>query len=62
MCGRSGLSVPAGKGRGRVYLFPLSAEISKKDRQIQFEAQIRRIVLAQDFYLTEMAFLGKLEL
>jgi hypothetical protein len=47
---------------GRVYLFPLSAEISKKDRQIQFGAHICRIVLAQDFYLTEMAFLGKLEL
>ncbi len=32
-----------------VYLFPLSAEITKKDRQIRFEAQIGRIVVAQDF-------------
>ena len=45
-----------------VYLFPLSAEISKQDRRIRFEAQIGRIVLAQDFDLTEMEFLGKLEL
>jgi hypothetical protein len=45
-----------------VYLFPLSAEISKSDRRIRFEAQIGRIVFAQDFDLSEMEFLGKLEL
>ena len=45
-----------------VYLFPLSAEISQKDRRIQFEAQIGRIVFSQDFDLSEMEFLGKLEL
>jgi hypothetical protein len=45
-----------------VYLFPLSAEVSKQDRRILFEAQIGRIVLAQDFDLNEMGFLGKLEL
>jgi hypothetical protein len=45
-----------------VYLFPLSAEINKKDRRIRFEAQIGRIVLAQDFDLGEMEFMGKLEL
>ena len=45
-----------------VYLFPLSTEISKQDRRIRFEAQIGRIVLAQDFDLSEMEFLGKLEL
>jgi hypothetical protein len=45
-----------------VYLFPLSAEITRKDRRIQFEAHIGRIVLAQDFDLSEMEFLGKLEL
>jgi len=49
-------------GAAVVYLFPLSAEISKKDRRIQFEAQIGRIVFAQDFDLSEMEFLGKLEL
>jgi hypothetical protein len=45
-----------------VYLFPLSAEISKKDGLIQFAAQIGRIVLAQNFELGEMEFMGKLEL
>ena len=45
-----------------VYLFPLSAEITKKDGRIRFEAQIGRIILAQDFDLSEMEFLGKLEL
>jgi hypothetical protein len=45
-----------------VYLFPLSAEISKKDRQVRFEAQIGRIVVAQTFELSEMEFMGKLEL
>jgi hypothetical protein len=45
-----------------VYLFPLSAEIGKKDRQLQFEAQIGRIVVAQTFELSEMEFMGKLEL
>jgi hypothetical protein len=45
-----------------VYLFPLSAEITKNDRQIQFEAQIGRIVVAQTFELSEMEFMGKLEL
>jgi hypothetical protein len=45
-----------------VYLFPLSAEITKKDRRIQFEAQIGRIVVTRDFELSEMEFVGKLEL
>src|SRR6516225_7888273 len=45
-----------------VYLFPLSAEISKQDRRIRFVAQIGRIVFAQDFDLSEMEFLDKLEL
>jgi hypothetical protein len=45
-----------------VYLFPLSAEIGKKDRQLQFQAQIGRIAVAQTFDLSEMEFMGKLEL
>jgi hypothetical protein len=44
------------------YLFPLSSEISKKDGQIRFEAQIGRIVVSQTFVLSEMEFLGKLEI
>ena len=45
-----------------VYVFPLSAEIVKNDRQVQFEAQIGRIVVNQIFELNEMQFMGKLEL
>jgi hypothetical protein len=45
-----------------VYLFPLSAEITKKDQRIRFEAHIGRIVFAEDFDLSEMEFMGKLEL
>ena len=45
-----------------VYLFPLAAEITKKDRLIRFEAQIGRVVVTQDFELSEMEFVGKLEL
>jgi len=50
------------KGLVVVYLFPLSAEITKKDQRIQFEAQIGRIVFAHNFELSEMDFMGKLEL
>ena len=49
-------------GMVAVYLFPLSAEITKKDRQIQFEAHIGRIALFQNFELGQMEFMGKLEL
>jgi len=45
-----------------VYRFPLSAEISRKDVQVRFEALIGRIVVAQNFELSEMEFMGKLEL
>lgn len=45
-----------------VYLFPLSAEITRKDERIQFEAHIGRIVFTQNFELSEMEFGGKLEL
>jgi hypothetical protein len=45
-----------------VYVFPLSAEISKSDGQVRFQAQIGRIVVAHIFELSEMEFMGKLEL
>jgi len=45
-----------------VYLFPLSAEITKRDLQIEFVAQIGRIVVDQNFDLSQMYFQGKLEL
>jgi hypothetical protein len=49
-------------GMVAVYLFPPSAEITKKDLQIQFEAHIGRIVVFQNFELGQMEFMGKLEL
>lgn len=45
-----------------VYLFPFSAEISKRDGHVEFEAHIGRVVVAQVFNLDEMDFQGKLEL
>jgi hypothetical protein len=45
-----------------VYLFPLSAELNLKDRVVLFEARIGRIVLSQNFLITEMQFMGQLEL
>ena len=45
-----------------VYLFPWTAEITAKDRRLEFQARVGRIVLSQDFDLAEMEFQGKLEL
>jgi len=42
-------------------LFPLSAEITRKDGRILFEAQIGRIALVQYFDVEEMQLQGKLE-
>jgi hypothetical protein len=45
-----------------VYLFPLSAEISRKDELVEFDAQIGRIGVVQQFNIKEMQFQGNLEL
>lgn len=45
-----------------VYLFPLSAELTKKDGIIQFFARIGRLSVAQSFDPAEMTFQGKLQL
>ncbi len=45
-----------------VYLFPLSAEITRKDELVTFEAQIGRVAVVQQFNIKEMQFQGKLEL
>jgi hypothetical protein len=45
-----------------VYLFPLSAELSPNDGQVQLEAHIGRVVVNQVFQLAAMIFQGKLEL
>jgi hypothetical protein len=45
-----------------VYLFPYSAEISKKDSAVQFIALIGRLEVSQTFNVEDMQFQGKLEL
>jgi hypothetical protein len=45
-----------------VYLFPLSAEITKKDGLVEFVGRIGRIGLTQYFNAAEMQFQGRLAL
>jgi hypothetical protein len=45
-----------------VYLFPLSAEINRKDVSVEFGALIGRIAVTQSFNVQEMQFQGKLDL
>ena len=45
-----------------IYVFPLSAELTKKDGRVAFTAQIGRIVILEWFDLTKMDFQGKLAL
>jgi hypothetical protein len=44
------------------YLFPLSAEIGKKDELVEFSALIGRLQVSQHFLIQQMQFQGKLEL
>lgn len=44
------------------FLFPLSAEITRKDGFVEFHAQIGRIVVRQSFDVPDMFFHGQLEL
>ena len=50
------------KGLVIVYLFPVTAELTKKDTFVEFDAQIGRVVVRQMFDITEMLFRGTLEL
>lgn len=45
-----------------VYMFPPSAEISRKDGVVEFSALIGRLQVSQHFLVEEMQFQGKLEL
>jgi hypothetical protein len=45
-----------------VYMFPLSAEIGKKDDVVEFSALIGRLQVSQHFLVGEMQLQGKLEL
>lgn len=53
---------PQSDGWAVVYLFPFSAEISPKDKQVIFDANIGRIVVSAPFDLDQMVFQGKLEI
>jgi hypothetical protein len=57
------LILPRDKGLVTVvYLFPRSAEITRRDPNIRFVAQIGRLFVSQFFFPEEMLFLGKPEL
>jgi hypothetical protein len=45
-----------------VYLFPFSAEISKRDGVVEFSALIGRLQVSQTFNIEDMQFQSKLEL
>jgi hypothetical protein len=45
-----------------VYLFPITAEINRKDTNLEFGALIGRIAVQQKFNVLEMQFQGKLDL
>jgi len=45
-----------------VYLFPLSAEINRKDVSVEFGALIGRIAVTQSFNVVDMQFQGKPDL
>ncbi len=45
-----------------IYVFPLSAELTKKDGRVEFHANIGRITVSQFFDMTLMDFQGKLAL
>ncbi|HEY4361959.1 MAG TPA: hypothetical protein VGN17_13360 [Bryobacteraceae bacterium] len=45
-----------------LYLFARSAEITKGDRRVEFDAQIERLKFEQAFYTEDMVMRGRLEL
>jgi hypothetical protein len=49
-------------GRVVVYLFPMTNEITKGDRRVEFDATIGRLEVTQSFFTDEMVWQDKLEL
>jgi hypothetical protein len=49
-------------GRVVVYLFPMTNEITKEDRRLEFDATIGRLELTQSFFTEDMILEGKLQL
>lgn len=45
-----------------VYMFPLTNEITKGDRRLEFDADMGRLELTQSFFTEDMVWQGKLEL
>jgi hypothetical protein len=45
-----------------VYMFPMTNEITKGDRRIEFDAELGRVQVTQSFFTDEMVWQGKLEL
>jgi hypothetical protein len=45
-----------------VYLFPRSVEITKKDVWVDFQAQVGRLVVSQNFFIQDMQLKGELQL
>jgi hypothetical protein len=45
-----------------VYMFPMTNEITKGDRRLEFDAEIGRLELTQSFFTEDMVWQGKLEL
>ena len=49
-------------GRVVIYLFPMTNEITKGDRRVEFDATIGRLEVTQSFFTDEMVWQDKLEL
>lgn len=45
-----------------LYLFPRTANITREEKRVEFDAQLGRLFVAQYFYPSEMSLQGKLEL
>ncbi len=45
-----------------VYLFPRSVEITKRDGRVQFQAQVGRLVVSQNFFTQDMQIQGEPQL
>jgi hypothetical protein len=45
-----------------VYMFPVTNEITKGDRRLEFDADMGRLELTQSFFTEDMVWQGKLEL
>jgi hypothetical protein len=54
--------IPRDEGPVIVYFFPRSSEITRKDKQVEFDAEIGRLKFSKSFVPGEMVYRGKLEL